>query len=209
MRKLFIVRHGQTESNINDLVQGEDSVLSEAGHNQARALANRLKHLSFQHLFVSDYERTKQTVEPLLQKISITPEYTPLLRETKRPTEFIGMSRDSDVYLKYLQLADENIKNPEWHFSDEENFFDVMTRVRTLFARFSSLDGDILTITHGRLIIYIVLYTILGDDISPDDWLRSMHSFNTANTGITVLKYDEKKGRWILDTFNDQAHFAD
>ncbi len=209
MKRVYLVRHGQTDSNVGDLLQDGSSQLSDTGRAQAIVLANRLQHLSFSHLLVSDYDRTKQTVEPLLEKIQIEPEYTPLLRETKRPSEFVGLPRKSEEFQNYLRLADENIHNSDWHFSDEENFHDVIVRIRELFATMSDLEGDVLAITHGRLIIFMVMYTILGENLSPDAWLSSMHSFDTANTGITVLKFNDEKERWLLDTFNDQAHFAE
>lgn len=209
MKKIYLVRHGQTNSNVGNLVQDGTTPLSEIGLKQAEVLAQRLKHLSFSHLFVSDYIRTRQIVEPLLKDIEIVPVYTPLIRESKRPTQFVGQSNRSDEFKAYAKLADENINNPDWHFADEENFHDVLNRTKNFFEHILTLDGDIMVITHGRFITYAVMHVILGESLTPENWLACMHSFATTNTGITVIKFDEEHKRLVLETYNDKAHFAE
>lgn len=209
MKTIYLARHGQTESNANSLVQDSTSQLSEKGLRQAEALAERLRHLSFTNLLVSDYERTKQTVAPLLPHTTVTPVYTRILRETKRPTQFIGTSLESAEYHAYLNAANEHLADPQWHFEDEENFHEVVARVQEFFAVIDSLEGDTVAISHGRFIIYIMMYTIMGGTLTPAVWLSAMHNFKTYNTGITVLEFNDTHNHWSVRTFNDHAHFAE
>ncbi len=209
MKTIYLVRHGQTNSNAESLVQHASSQLSEKGLRQADTLAERLRHLSFSNLLVSDYVRTRQTVAPLLPHISVEPVYTALLRETKRPTQYIGAHQESVEYHTYLDAADAHITDPAWHLEDEENFHDVVARVQQFFAHIDTLEGDTVAVSHGRYIIYIMMYVIMGGNLTPAVWLEAMHHFKTKNTGITVLQYDEKYQHWLLRTFNDHAHFAE
>ena len=208
-KKIYFVRHGETDYNANNLIQDGTSLLSGKGLRQANALAERIRHLSFDHLLVSDYERTRQTVAPLLAHTRVIPEYTALVRETKRPTQFVGQSNSTDEYRAFRALADAHVHDPTWHFEDEENFHDVVLRIRELLTLAVSREGDILVVTHGRFIIFMMLYVILNGELTPDAWLASMHGFTTTNTGITVISFNETYQRWIVTTFNDHAHFAE
>ncbi len=209
MKTIYLVRHGETESNAASLVQDGTSILSEKGKRQAQVLAERLRHLKHDHVLVSDYIRTRQTVEPFLQYTSVEPIYTPIVRETKRPAVYVGTNSESDEYQAYLKLTDEMIFDESWHHSDEENFFDIVARVREFLALIETLEGDSIVVSHGRFITYVTLYTILGGHLSPEIWLNAKHNFQPLNTGITMIRFDDKHQHWALRTFNDHAHFAE
>lgn len=209
MKKIYLVRHGETNHNVNGIVQGADSILSEKGEQQAKVLASRLEHLDFDTLLVSDYTRTRQTVEPLLEKISITPEFTPLLRETKQPSTLVNTPNTSEAFLNFYQAATEHISDPLWRYSDEETFYEVIERAKRFISYAESKSGDIVAITHGRFIVYVVMYILTEGKLNYETWLLTRHGFQTTNTGVTVLGYNEKFSSWRLLTFNDQAHFAE
>lgn len=209
MRKIYLVRHGETESNAAGLEQDGTAELSDLGRAQAAVLAMRLRDIPAAALWVSDYVRTKQTIEPFLAMTDLVPQFTPLLRETKRPTQFIGTEYGSSAYLTYRTAAEEHIEDPTWHFEDEENYFDVMKRVDEFFMLVDAQEGDIIAVTHGRFITYLVSYVLLREALSPTLWRQLMRSYVTANTGVTVLGYAEDEAIWRLHTFNDIAHFAE
>ncbi len=208
-KRIYLVRHGQTNDNSTHTVQDANSVLSSKGEQQAVVLAERLRHLSFQHLFVSDYVRTRQTVAPLLPHISIEPVYTPLARETKMPSEFVGTSNESEAFQTFYKTASEHSNDPLWRYSDEETFFDVVSRVKEFFTLITAQEGDVLVLTHGRFLTYMVMYIITKGNLTFEIWTQCRHGFETANTGITVIEYNEKWSDWRLLTFNDHAHFAE
>ena len=64
--KLYVARHGQTNYNELGLCNSDPTVdvhLTEVGTDQATSLAEQLKNISFDHIFVSELKRTKQTAE--------------------------------------------------------------------------------------------------------------------------------------------------
>jgi broad specificity phosphatase PhoE len=209
MKTIYLVRHGETESNAASLVQDGTSVLSEKGIQQAKVLAERLRHLKHEHILVSDYVRTKQTIEPFLAYTSVQPVYSHLVRETKRPSVFVGTNSESDAYQAFLKLTDENIFDESWHHSDEENFYDIVARVKEFFTYIDSVEGDTIVVSHGRFITFITMYVILNGHLTPEVWLHAKYSFQPLNTGITMLRFVEKHQHWALRTFNDHAHFAE
>ena len=65
--QLMFVRHGETQDNIDKILQGwRDTNLTENGHNDARAVADKLKDQSIQFIYHSPLIRMKQTIDPIL-----------------------------------------------------------------------------------------------------------------------------------------------
>ena len=65
--RIILIRHGETKWNREGRVQGyhADSPLTETGHEQARALAERLAHERVDALYASDTGRTSETASPI------------------------------------------------------------------------------------------------------------------------------------------------
>lgn len=69
MLKLYLVRHGQTEWNIQKRMQGwEDSALTEKGVNNAIALRKKLEGVEFTAAYTSTSERTIETARLIIEK---------------------------------------------------------------------------------------------------------------------------------------------
>ncbi len=208
-KRVYLVRHGETLSNEQGVIQGSNDELSQAGQTQALALAKRLQAISFQHLIVSDYTRTRQTVAALQPYIAVTPEYSSLVRETKQPSSLVGKSNSSSEFLSYYDKVTENLGNPEWRYEDEETFYDVVKRVSQFIEVVQSREGDVVVVTHGRFIIYTVMYILTEGKLTYDVWRLCRHGFTTTNTGISILEYSERYQGLKLKTFNDIAHFSE
>ncbi len=64
--KLYIVRHGETDHNINKIIQGHlNTPLNSNGIIQAQKIANRLKDINFDIIYSSDLSRAKTTAEEI------------------------------------------------------------------------------------------------------------------------------------------------
>lgn len=70
MKKLFIVRHGETEFNRLNIVQGSgvDTHLNELGMKQAHAFFQSYQHYPFDHVFTSALKRSQQSVAGFIEK---------------------------------------------------------------------------------------------------------------------------------------------
>ena len=81
--RLFLVRHGQTPANVarqlDTAVPGHD--LTDTGHEQARALAERLAGEDLGAIYTSDLVRTQQTAAPLAEQLGLEMVILPGLRE--------------------------------------------------------------------------------------------------------------------------------
>lgn len=66
MIELHLVRHGQTQDNITGTLAGHmPGKLTDAGIKQAKQTGKRLKQAKYNHVYVSDLARTKQTFETI------------------------------------------------------------------------------------------------------------------------------------------------
>lgn len=60
--KIYLIRHGQTETNVAGLVCGQmDTILTPHGHEQSKRIGEKLKSISFSRHFVSPLKRAKET----------------------------------------------------------------------------------------------------------------------------------------------------
>lgn len=69
MAEFWLVRHGQTNWNVEGRYQGSrDIALNENGHNQANRIADRLKDVAFEAVYSSPLMRTLHTAEAIAEK---------------------------------------------------------------------------------------------------------------------------------------------
>ena len=69
-QELYIVRHGETDLNRSQIVQGRgvDTSLNENGIRQAHAFFNHFGDTPFDIIFTSQLQRTHQTMQPFVDK---------------------------------------------------------------------------------------------------------------------------------------------
>ena len=206
--KIYFIRHGESEFNALSLRQHGRVDLSEQGKRQAQFVAKRFLKLPVDVILCSDYARTKQTAEVIRQMIKKKIEYTKLLREVKRPTEIEGKHIHDPEAIKIMSLIHEHELDPNWHYSDEENFFELKRRVGYFLEFLSKREEQhILVVTHGLFIRYIIGIFLFSENFTVEIANKMYHFFKLSNTGITVCDRNEM-GKWHLVTWNDHAHLG-
>lgn len=208
MQRVYFVRHGETVSNRDNILQGLDDVLSPRGEIQAAQVAVRTKGISFSHILSSDAVRAARTAEEISKESNVPVEFSPLFREVARPSSMIGKPRDSEIYEKFLVDDRENYGNPDWRCEDAENYEDVRQRaVSAIELLESKKDTDILVVTHGNFLRFMTSYLLVKKEITPEIWKYLGHTLLMTNTGITTFKHED--GLWQMITWNDHSHFAE
>ena len=82
MTQLCLVRHGQTDWNLEGRYQGQSDVpLNEHGRAQARALAQEIAGQSFSGIYTSDLQRAKETAQIISNFLQLPVILEPRLRE--------------------------------------------------------------------------------------------------------------------------------
>ncbi len=107
--RLYLVRHGETEWNRLNKIQGQlNSPLTPGAIKQTENLAQELKEIDFAAAFSSDLGRAVQTAEILALENKITVRTTALLRE-----RYLGILQGTvkDKWSQKLQKMIQNIDN--------------------------------------------------------------------------------------------------
>jgi broad specificity phosphatase PhoE len=69
VKKIYLIRHGQTDFNVRGIVQGSgvDSSLNEAGRRQAARFFAAYRHIAFDKVYTSLLRRTHESVRGFLE----------------------------------------------------------------------------------------------------------------------------------------------
>jgi broad specificity phosphatase PhoE len=210
MKKIYLVRHGESEGNIGDLRQGSITPLSESGEAQAQMLTRRFENVNIDKIISSPQVRAKHTAETIDALLNIGIEFSELLIERKRPSSLVGKpKKDPNVLLVDNQIK-EHFHDLEWHHSDEENFTDLKNRVIDLFEYIEGQQEEsILLVTHGVLMRMIVAYVVMGEKLTSYEYWDFFVTLEVDNASISVLKqskFEDEKPRWNIVTWNDVGH---
>lgn len=202
---LYFVRHGETEYNRRNIVQGGgiDSEINATGRQQAKALANRLADVPFDVMYASTLRRAKQTADILARPHEpISKTYLQDLEEMSWGVfEGESPSPERDEAMETVKTAwregafDRQIE-------DGESILEVQRRVLRAMSHILTRDlgRTVLVVTHGRY-LRVLLATLL-DDFG----LEHMHQFDHSNTCVNRLVYCGD--RFQADLLNCTAHLT-
>jgi len=213
-KTIYFVRHGQTVGNVAEISQGPDDQLNKKGLMQATFIAKRAAHLNFSQIISSDYVRAKSTAQTISERTGKSLELSELFREFRRPSEFWGRvpKQDPEVLAGYTQM-EQNFFQENWHYSDEENFFDLKRRGQAALQYLLDHQADrLLVVTHGNFLRNLLGLMLRGNKYAPQDYLDIETTFSLNNTSITVAyqKYYWRRGitTWTIGSWNDDAHLG-
>src|SRR3989344_9342614 len=114
-KKVYLVRHGETDDLAKKLHQQNNSVLSDRGKKQAHDVAERFSNIKVDVIYSSPFLRTIQTAEHIGSVTGARVETNELLRERKQPTEIMGKSRDDSEVIRIKEIISEHRNEPDWH----------------------------------------------------------------------------------------------
>jgi len=184
MTQLCLVRHGQTDWNLEGRYQGQSDVpLNDKGLAQARSLAEQLKDQSFAAIYSSDLRRARQTAEPIANLLGINIQLEARLREINQG-QWEGVLVE-DIKARYAKIWSQRTEDPaNVRPPGGETVREVATRVYTALDEITSRHSDenILIVSHGLSIATAICrtqnipvgqaYTVIPDNVQPVwmDW---------------------------------------
>ena len=198
MTKLFLIRHGETDWNVQRRYQGHaDTELNANGITQATKLQSVLDGQSFHSVYSSDLRRVMQTATYAgVDESDIVKESR--MREVSFG-KFEGLTHDEieatypDDFLAWGANRENNVHGGE-------DVRDVFARVRQFYVHLRDHyagDEPVLCFGHGGTIA-IFLATALGAD--PSMWWQ----FHVKNTAVTIINLYEMGSQLVQ--FNDTHH---
>jgi len=189
--KLFLVRHGQTFSNRDGILQGQlDTELSELGIKQAEKVAKRLKDYTFDKVFSSDLQRASNTAKAITKFHNIEIVYDKRLRE-RHFGDFGGKKRSN--------LDWDSLDGERWEKCppNGESINDQIKRVKDFVDTLHS-EGNVLIVSHGGTIKALV-HILLGKDLEEITLNES-----PKNTGVYII--EKKDDSYISIIENCDVH---
>jgi probable phosphoglycerate mutase len=196
---LYILRHGQTELNRLNIVQGSgmDSELNETGHAQSRAFYEAHRNIDFQLVVTSTLRRTHQTVQFFLDK-NIPWHQTPLINEISWGVHE-GKYQTIEQTERYrAMIAQWQAGNLDAAIPNGESARQLVERVKKFIDWVSGrAEQRILVATHGRTIRCLVAQM---KGLPP----AQMEEIEHSNTGLFVAK--RHHDRWLFERENDTSH---
>jgi len=207
MRRLVLVRHGESVWNAEGRIQGQAcNGLSEIGlaqaHHTAEALAATYPNAT---LVSSDIYRTQQTVAPLSELLGVTPVFDPRLRERHFGTWETQLRTDiqtSDAPRWQRHAAGEDVIGEIGGETADQLVVRVIAAFTDVFAAMAT-GQVVIAVTHGGPVYYGV-HRALG--------LTPGVLGTVANTSITELALpDVSPGSTrvlpvVLERYNEIAH---
>jgi len=206
---IFLIRHSQSEMNLGGVHQHTATPLSKKGVEEVQSLAERLKEVAIDVIYSSPFVRAQQTAERIAESIGKKVVVLDALQELRRPSVMEG-KRDDDSSVKEIKRRlQENYANKDWHYADEENFWDFRERVEQLMQRLQQEQAEhILLVTHGLVIKMFLALCVLRDKLTPELFLSFQDTLYLSTAGITQCHYSQQRD-WMVLRMNDTAHLEE
>ncbi|MBX2945133.1 MAG: histidine phosphatase family protein [Cyclobacteriaceae bacterium] len=201
-KKIYIVRHGQTDFNLRGIVQGSgvDSSLNDFGRAQAKAFYDSYKHILFDKVYTSVLKRTIESVDYFIQS-GIPHERLAGLNEISwGKKEGQPITPEEDAYYHYM-LSQWQKGETHLRIEGGESPDDVVKRMKPAVDHIMQQKDEqtILICMHGRAIRILLCHLLRYP-------LRSMDMFEHENTCLYVLNYTGSM--FSVERYNDTAHLA-
>ena len=184
MKKIIIVRHGQTNSNIEGRIQGQiNTPLNDAGLEQAKKTGEFIKNnFSISEAWSSDLIRTQTTAENIFKNFKTTK----LIREMSygdwENNFFEDLPKDSSKQVNEYLNASEKFKAP-----NGESFQNLFDRASEFIKKLNfNNDNEVLIVSHGGFMRVLVSSLL-------DLPKKNLLNFQFENCSITEILIKNNK----------------
>jgi broad specificity phosphatase PhoE len=201
-KKVYLIRHGQTDFNLRNIVQGSgvDTDLNDTGRAQSEAFFNAYKHIPFDKVYTSVLKRSCQSVEGFI-KMGIPHDALAGLNEISWGTkEGQRVTPEEDEYYHYM-LREWQVGKTGLRIEGGESPEDVVKRMKPAMDHImrQQHESTILICMHGRAIRILLTYLLNYP-------LSSMDMFNHTNLCLYVLNFTGSM--FNVERYNDSGHLA-
>ncbi len=201
-KKIYLVRHGQTDFNLQGVVQGSgiDAPINKTGIAQAKAFFEAYQDTNFDLAYHTALIRTKQSIQQFID-LGIPTVALPELNEISwGDYEGTPMTPEEGEYYRHM-LHQWQQGNLDYAIAGGESPNVVAARMRKGIEKILAGPGEtVLVCMHGRA-MRIFLSLILNYD------MRYMDQFEHGNLCLYLLE-QLPDDTFVVRKFNDQTHLA-
>ena len=197
--RICLVRHGETEWNMERRIQGQiDIALNPTGLDQAAAAGHWLRKAGIGALYSSDLRRAWVTAQAIGAALGLTPVAVPELRE-RRYGIFEGLTYDEararfpEGYAAFAR------RDVDYSFDGGESLKEMAARVTGKLEEIAAAHPwqNVAVVLHGG-VLDIVNHFVRGNP------LEMQRDFLIPNAGINWIAAVD--GAWSLETWGETAH---
>jgi alpha-ribazole phosphatase len=199
--KLLLVRHGQTDWNINRRFQGQSDVpLNEVGRQQATALVNRLSREHIDVLFASDLQRAHETARIIAAQQACEIRLDARLREINFGA-WEGLTYDEIKHNDPAVLAAREADIFTTAAPDGETLNQLTTRVESVLNDLHTQYAaqTTLMVAHGGPLQILLCLAL---DLSPSKYWQ----FHLATASLSEIAFYPAGA--IINLMNDTCHLS-
>lgn len=210
MKKIYLIRHGESDGNVGPNRQDASTPLSEKGREQARFAAKRFAKIPVDVIISSTMLRAHDTAEIIASEVSKEIKSSDLFAEMRFASEVLCKPKNSPESIKFFKEVNENFTKPGWRYMDAENFDDLKARGLAALDYLKNLpEENILVVMHGAFMRILMSCVMFGEKLSAHECQSFWRTLTMENTGISCIIYNEKSSRpWGIWIWNDHAHLG-
>lgn len=197
MRRLILVRHGETDWNSEHRIQGQQDVsLNAAGLEQAERLAARFAEMRIDALYASDLSRAYMTAQAINQHHRLPIRKDERLRELGYG-KYEGLTF-GEIEKRHPQEYSAWVKDHSVSTHGGETVGQLHARAKSLLDQIMMTDDEVnVLVGHGGSVKMVICAALR---LPEDKYWR----FRLGNTGICELELRHEV--WVLESMNDQTH---
>ena len=206
MTKVYLIRHGKTQWNLESRYQGAngDSPLLKDSYREIELLASSLQRIPFEHAYTSRLKRARVTAQALLNHLN--PEI-PLTIDSRLKEFNLGKMEGmhfEDVAAKWPEVLKNFRHHPDKYdesLVEGESFLEVIARFRAAIEEYCRQypNGNILVISHGAA-LNAAINALIG---TPLAHLKDRGGL--SNTSTTILTTNDDR-HFELEKWNDTSY---
>jgi broad specificity phosphatase PhoE len=211
LKRIYLVRHGQSESNVLPVYQDPMSQLSELGKKQAPQLAKRVSKISHELIVSSTLPRALETATAIATYANADIVPSDHYIEIKKPSVINGKEWSDEQAKTIHEKWIEALFDAHPRVMDSENYVDVVARVDQSLKFLEERDEQsIIVVSHDFFLRAIIARVTLGDTLTGKVFRNFYNRIKIENTGISTIDFclDKDLRYWKLSIFNDHAHLG-
>jgi len=180
---IYIIRHGQTDWNIEHRTQGQtDIALNTNGIKQAELITRKIVNLKIDNIISSDLKRAYMTAQ------IINKNFNKNIKTDKRLREFCfgtleGITRDKITQ----EIWDDFNKNPKQFNAETKK--EIFNRIKSFIddIKSNNINKNTLVVTHGGPIRMIKYYLDNGDNFNDKKYLAEYMTLKINNLDLFII----------------------
>lgn len=193
--RLILVRHGETQENATDIVQGQiPGTLSRLGEEQAGAVGTFLAGERADAVYASDLERARHSA-----RLALGQDHDRILTDKRLREQSFGVLEGEPVSV----LLDEmRRQKADWSAFDPPG---GETR-RALHERAEQFLGEIAALYEGETVVVFTHYGVINALLTTLLGKSNGQDYDVANGSVTVLRMDDRET--VAEAVNDTGHLS-